>query len=246
MSRKSTPNKTNLQEVISTAKLLYYAVPVKPDEQFPFIVCHPFVQSSVVPLEGYGMELFDITEEENEKRCRDMWFKRFDNADSVSKIYCHVAKAWRLTFLKFAKDHLSKELFSELLADAWVSSENPNDDKNCSLKELVSWFKKADKRRLMSEADYKIYDALPDTFTVYRGVGIGRVKDGLSWTRNLKTAEWFANRWGKKGYVQKAEISKEYALAYLNSRGEDEVVVDVFAIKNKIVRMESKGDMDNE
>jgi len=242
MKKQHTPNKTNLEGVKEIAKLLYMAVEIKPNEIVPFIVNHPFIESTHVQIEGKGFDLLDITKEENAKMAQEMWFRRFDEATSIHDITCHVSKPYRLTFLKYAKEYLSLADFSSYLAESWVTSENGNNDVNCSLKEIVSWFRKADKKALMGEEDYEIYNNFPETFTVYRGVAVGRVKNGLSWTRNLKTAQWFANRWGKKGYIQKAEISKENALAYLNSRGEDEVVVDVFAIKNNIVRMEAEGD----
>ena len=59
------------------------------------------------------------------------------------------------------------------------------------------------------------------------GVAVGRNPQGLSWTQNLETAKWFANRFNtdtKKGYVQVGIAKKEHVLAYFNTRGEDEIV----------------------
>ena len=112
-----------------------------------------------------------------------------------------------------------------------MSSENPNGDVNVSLRTFVKWFRRADKKLLMTDEDYKVYRDLPSTFRVYRGVAVGRNPKGLSWTRNLSTAEWFAKRFDtkdKKGFIQTAVISRSDALAYFNTRGEDEIVADSF------------------
>ena len=78
----------------------------------------------------------------------------------------------------------------------------------------------------MSEEEFTIYENLPEILTVYRGVGVGGVRDGLSWTRDINMAIWFANRFngknGKTGYVLSAEIHKEDILAYFSK--EDEIV----------------------
>lgn len=68
---------------------------------------------------------------------------------------------------------------------------------------------------------------------IYRGVSNvsdEKILKGLSWTLNLKTAQWFANRWnragGDKGYIQTSTVNKQDILAYFGSRGEETVVVD--------------------
>jgi hypothetical protein len=88
-------------------------------------------------------------------------------------------------------------------------------------------FKKCDKKYLMTDEDYQVYEQLPETFTIYRGVAVGRNPKGLSWTQNLETAKWFAHRFDqkdKKGYIQIGTAKKENVLAYFNTRNEDEIV----------------------
>jgi len=72
-----------------------------------------------------------------------------------------------------------------------------------------------------------VYQSLPDTITVYRGV-IGTAEDsylGLSWSLNQETAEWFAKRFGHRGYVYEGQIDKKYVYAYFSGRNESEVVI---------------------
>lgn len=65
--------------------------------------------------------------------------------------------------------------------------------------------------------------------------------DGLSWTENLSTAIWFASRFNTdkdKGYIQKAVIDKSRALAYFNTRDEDELVVDTTGLQYEILEID--------
>ena len=106
-------------------------------------------------------------------------------------------------------------------------SENPNNDVNVPLKEMVKHFKYCDKSHLMTADELDVYNSMPDEFDVYRGVSIGRVKEGFSWTRDKEKALWFANRFGK-GYLLKAHVKKTDVFAYYNRRDEDEYVVNAF------------------
>lgn len=93
----------------------------------------------------------------------------------------------------------------------------------------------------MTEEDYLYYNNLPSEIEVFRGVSKGRVELGLSWTDNREKAIWFMERFkGKKMGEQKllkATIRKDDVLAYFNTRNEQEIVVDVFAIQDKIERI---------
>ena len=227
----------NMKGIKETAKTLFLAVDIIPHKDFPFIVSHPFTQTVMTGVEVNGkMEMIDITDENNYEKWKHFVFDCVDRANDFSRILMMIGKPWRLTFLKYAKDYLDSETFASSFSLCWVDSENPNMDANVSIKEFISWFKKADKEILMEKEDYEIWKSLPEEFTVYRGVSNGRAEYGLSWTRNYDTANWFANRFGE-GYVLEAKINKKHALAYLNSRGEDEVVVDVRAIKSLIKRV---------
>ena len=137
-------------------------------------------------------------------------------------------KPYSMTFLKFAKPHLSQKDFSEILADAWIRSENPNLDKNFKQKELLQMFKDAAPHILMDKDEQKQLAELDDTVTVYRGVTTYNAKNikALSWTLEQKTAEWFAHRFGEDGTVYESQIPKQHIYALLNGRGESEVIVD--------------------
>lgn len=221
--------KTNLEEVKSVARMLLLT-PVHKTPYSPVVVQHPFTSCGIATAKKDGiLQIIDITEsEENLKRWQE-WMKEWiKNAESAYEIYMMTNKPYGLTFLKYAEPHLSKEDFSNILGDAWVRSENPHGDMNVTKNELLLMFKKADKKALMTEGDYKRWEGLEDTLTVYRGVtsyNANNIK-ALSWTLDKKTAEWFAHRFGEEGTVYEAQIQKKDIYAYFSDRGESEVIVD--------------------
>lgn len=237
-------NQSDLSGVKQTA-LLFLHMPIEETPVSPIVVQHPIFETGIFNINKNGdfitVNLLEDTE--NTHELIKQYENKFKNAKSVSFVYSLVRKSYRLAFLKYVKKYLSKADFSELFADAWVSSENPNQDVNVRLSTLASWFKQADKKVLMTEEDYAVYESLPSTLTVYRGVAVGRNPKGLSWTANYDTAKWFANRFNKKdkkGYIQKVTIDKSRVLAYFNTRNEDEIVVDTRGLEFEIMENEEE------
>lgn len=219
---------TNLKEIKKVAIAFLY-IPVE-RTKFPFLVQHPIFESNTQSYkdENNNLEIVDILEsEENLNKIIKKVEYQINNAKNLLTIYLIIRKSYRLTFFKYIKDYLSEKDFAELLEDAWVSSENPNQDVNCSISEITSWFKKAKKELLMNEEDYQYYKYLPKEIEVYRGVAEGRNPDGLSWTDNYEKAKWFADRWHSNGEVRKGIVKKENVLAYFNTRDEQELVINV-------------------
>lgn len=219
---------TNLDKVKSMALAFLY-IDVKPSRILPMSVCHPFFNSVMADLPDYG--IFNILEDtEHFEVIRQKYKQRILNSDCVQDIMSIIREPYQLGFLKNIVPSLSQTDLSQLLSMIWVNIENPNQDVNASVSEIARWFKKADKESLMNQEDYEVYCNLPECFTVYRGVAAGRNPDGLSWTRSLHRAEWFAHRFDKKeqqGYVREANVLRKDVLAYFNTRGEEEIVVHV-------------------
>lgn len=226
--------KTDLDKIKDMAKMFLHQ-PIKIDKHLSPKLCvyHPFLSSSIVDIKTSGF--VDVLEN---KEALEEYNKFIENRIDISdlcSIYILVRKPYRLTFIKYCEHYLSSKDLSELFADAWISTENPNQDANCSISYLTKLFKKCNKQYLMQEEDYKVYQSLPDNFTIYRGVAVNRNPKGLSWTQDLETAKWFAHRFDnndKKGYVQSTIAKKENVLAYFNTRGEKEIVYN--ANKSKI------------
>lgn len=222
-------NETDLNRVKWVAKQL---VMIEPHltEFSPVVVQHPFTSSGMVAIPSdEGIKHVDITKSPEELVSWQNYMKaQIDEAKSAYHIYMMTNKPYSMTFLKFAKPHLSQKDFSEILADAWIYSENPNLDKNFKQKELLQMFKDAAPHILMDKDEQKQLVELDDTVTVYRGVTTYNAKNikALSWTLEQKTAEWFANRFGEDGTVYESQIPKQHIYALLNGRGESEVIVD--------------------
>lgn len=221
-------------ELVKSVAISFLYMDIEETDYSPIVVMHPIFESGFIAIRKDGKpEFINIIESpENlllaQKECENNIMMQ----TSVYDVYMIIRKSYRLTFLKFVKEYLSRKDMSELLAHAWVSSENPNQDVNVPIKTSVKWFREADKKVLMTKDEYRYYQSLPQTITAYRGVAVGRNPKGLSWTCNLKTAEWFANRFnqvGKSGYVQSVVVDKSCVLAYFNTRNEDELVLDILS-----------------
>lgn len=220
---------TNMAGVRSVAKALLM-LDINLTDYSPMIVQHPFTSSGMVaaPTEN-GLAMLDITQgDENLSAWRGLMVKQIDQAKNAYHIYMMLNKPYALSFLSLAEPHLSQKDFSEILADAWIRSENPNMDKNFVKKSLVDMFKKADQSILMDGEEKDVFDSFDDSVTIYRGVTSYNAKNikALSWTTEYQTAEWFAHRFGEEGTVYEAQISKEHILAFFNGRNESEVIVD--------------------
>lgn len=224
-------NKSDIESIKSVAISFLYQ-DVEETEFSPIVVSHPVFESAFVGVKRNGqMQIVNILDNNDDLLFALKQYKQnIIRQNDINSIYMIIRKSYRLTFLKFIKEYLSVKDMSKLLAHAWISSENPNQDVNVPVTLVAKWFKQADKKVLMNKDEYAYYQSLPQTITAYRGVAVGRNPNGLSWTCNLDTAEWFANRYNtesKQGYVQSIEVDKSYVLAYFNNRDEDELVLDI-------------------
>jgi len=218
-----------LDQIKAVAHALLYTDVTK-TKFSPAIVQHPFTSSGVVAIRHEGaIQMLDITSSEDALL---QWQKavaeQIDKANKPFDIYMMVNKPYALTFLKYASPYLSGTDFSRILANAWMRSENPNNDANVSKEKLRSMFSRADKTALMSKEELDQLEALPESVTVFRGVTSFNADNirALSWTLNREVAEWFAKRFEEDGTVYEARIDRGHIFALFNGRNEAEVVVD--------------------
>lgn len=222
----TSPRKeTDIDACRDVALMLLYAGSFEPIIDCTPICSHTFTNTTVVVLKGEDGKpaMADIY---NDLDAREKWYdliKGFIMEGDFGRIYALFNKPYRMLFVNLCKPHMAKWHFSQMLADVWVDSENPNQDINVKLRESIKNFKYADKEFLMTHSDYVKYQNIPNEITLYRGVSVGREQKGLSWTADRKTAEFFANRYGE-GYVLEHTFKKEDIYCYLNTRGEDEYV----------------------
>lgn len=197
----------------------------------PAIVSHPFTSTgvSMVQKKDGSIAMIDLVRNETDRaRWRQSVGERIDSAENARQVFLLLNKPYYLTFLQFAAPVLSQKDLGQLLADAWVLEECPNQDRNVSKKELLALFRSIPPEYLMNDGERMAYQAMEDPVTVYRGVTAYNAKNirALSWTLNRDTAEWFAHRFGEEGTVYEAQVGKEHILALFTGRNESEVIVD--------------------
>lgn len=220
---------TDLNAIKDITKTMLYLTP-KPTE-FPFIINHPIFQS---PYWGEGDNLYNIMEsEEWLQKARLAYEDRIDRTDTPLLLMYVCRSAYYLTFLKMTRNHWAADDFAEALSMAWIEEENPNGDVNVPVSLSAKWFREANKEALMELDEFEKYLSLPDAFKVYRGVATGRNPDGMSWTDNFESAEWFAKRFRNDGYIIEGIADKKNVLAYFSRRKEDEVLIPADMVRDK-------------
>ena len=226
---------TDLDGVKEVAKTFLAMSPIR-TEMSPAIVKHPFTDSgyALVSVKEGVPSFENIMTEDGFEKWRKEKEIRIEKAKSASEIFFYVTKPYCLTFLKYVQEYLSEEEFAETLAECWVREEQPNINPNFTKTELTSMFRRADKKFLMSEAGYKKWQELPEKVTAYRGVTEynGKNVRVLSWTTNYETAKWFAGRFEEQGKIYQAEIDKKHIFAYIDQRGESELIIDPKYLEN--------------
>ena len=221
-------DKTNLIAVKEILKMFLH-MPVCETTMFPFFVQHPMFETGEIYVNG---EKVDITQPEGFNQAAKNIEKSIDEMQDIRRCIGVLRQPYCLSFLKDSKKHLSLHDFSILLRQCWTKEENPNGDVNVPPSLAAKWFCEADKEALMSKEEYAIFNALPESFAVYRGVSYGRNPKGMSWMRDRKKAEWYANRLGI-GYVIQGIAEKKDVLAFFLYKDEEEVVIASKNVKEK-------------
>ncbi|GFI56556.1 hypothetical protein IMSAG013_01619 [Clostridiales bacterium] len=219
--------KTDLSAIKALAQA-FLMMNIEATPHSPIIVTHPFTDTGYVVLAEDKLPQNILENRDTLIRWQAEKKKQLNKSDSADQIFSLLTKLYRMVFLKYSEPYLSKKDFSRILADVWIQTEAPHNDPNFSTNKLIGLFKKADPIYLMESDEYKQFNELDETITVYRGVTPYNADNlkGLSWTLNPQTAKWFANRFGEDGTVYEAQIDKSHIYAYFSSRNESEIIVD--------------------
>ena len=135
-------------------------VPILKTEFSPMIVSHPFTKCGIATIiDGNDFEQLDITKsKENLEKWQNQMKGHINESHNAFFVFSLLNDSYRLMFLNKVACFLSQEDFSELLGDAWVSSEYANLDMNVSKTQLLKLFKGADKKALMTESELETYN----------------------------------------------------------------------------------------
>lgn len=110
----------------------------------------------------------------------------------------------------------------------------------------LTLFRTVEARKIMNADDYAALRAFPEVLTIYRGGDLNehrRRRYGLSWTRDRETAEFFAWRFNPQDRgraVFRTTIQAAEALAYFNTRQEQEIITDVRGAVEVLAREPSR------
>ena len=239
---------TNLDKIKEMSKLLFLAVPIKATK-IPFIIQHPFTSNNLyvsVKENQDNPKILDLYKKEDYEIFKSETFEKIDNAKDLFGIVMLLNKSYYLTFFKYVNIYLSNEDFSKLLSEFYVMEEWPNQDNNVNRRELIKYFKKANKDFLMDKKELDSFNtlkrlaSLPSGVIVYRGVSHNGKPEGLSWTVDKEKARWFAERFSKAGNNTNPKLYKmvitnpDAILACYEARNESEVIVDTTICHNWI------------
>lgn len=199
----------------------------------PIRVSHPFIEEGVSFNLKTG-EVSNLIEDEKAlKKEKELRLKRMKNMSPMQIAFC-VSKPYRMLYLSLAFPYLTKRERSEIMHEVWISVENINNNVNVSQMEILKMLRKCNLKYLMGSENYEVYENLPDTFTVYRGLQENAQEDGLSWTLSKDVAEWFASRFENNGEIIEKTVHKTEVIAYFNDREEEEIILDI----KKVLRRE--------
>ena len=224
--------KTDLDSVKKFAKILIY-LELNQVSDMPMFVNHPYVTSIFVSKNGKILNLLSEPDRmiwENDLKRTIANVNRYDEFATI------ITKSYRSVFLNETLRYIGNKDLAKYLRKLWISCDYVNVDQVISKSKYVSLFKQADKSALMNGDEIQRISDLPDNVTIYRGVNdiTNHPVNGLSWTLDINTANWFANRFAKMkectASVYKATINKEDILSYFDE--EKEVVVDYKKLEN--------------
>ena len=204
------------------------------------VIGHPFAQQNPVMVNVAGkIKHFNIADDKGNKDYLKTLAKMFSTL-GVEGLYFLVRTPFKFEWLQMCKPYLQPNTFTELFSRTWTHVEYPNTS-SIPPETLIEWFKEAKKEQLMDEENLAAYHQLPEVLTLYRGVPKTGVVMGLSWTTDLKTARFFKNRTDSRGgKIYSAVVPKSAVVAFYGDREEQEVVLDVFAVKDSITEYKAK------
>lgn len=225
--------KTDLESVKKFAGILIY-LELNQVSDMPMFVNHPYTTSAFVCQNGKMLNLLESIED---RETWEMYLKKMiSNIKEYDEFATIITKSYRSVFLNETLRYIGNKDLAKYLRKLWISCDYVNVDQVISKSKYVSLFKQADKSALMNEDEIQRIGDLPDNVTIYRGINdiTNHPVNGLSWTLDINTANWFANRFAKMkectASVYKATIKKEDILSYFDD--EKEVVVDYKKLEN--------------
>ena len=131
-------------------------------------------------------------------------------------------KIHRTQAFKAISYRLEDEDYWALLSEMWLTTNNVWQNL-ADWKDLLTSLR-SHKKTMMDEEEQEYLSKLKHTVTIYRGCIKDLNEGGPSWTLDRSVAESYAKRLGEGGYVLQRPLNKPEIVAYLNRRGESEII----------------------
>lgn len=205
------------------------------ETKIPFVASHPFTSTwtwfSRSNLDG----IKDLHDEDAQAEWRSALREQIEKCNLLH-LFMMMNPPYILNFLKFSAEYMNSEDLGKILGEFWVMIEQISLDDSITGKDIVAWFKRADKKTLMDEEEREVFANLPEEVTIYRGVTDHNKsrKKAFSWSTDRKVAEWFADRFQTgTGEVWTLTVPKERILCSFEGRNEHEVIVNLYGFDGK-------------
>lgn len=230
-----TKNRTTDLEQIRELAREFLSTEVTKDDLYDDVhISHPAWDCRVIRCDTSVSEkgflcIVDIPEDY--EKARAMKMKELNAATTPLQIFKLFTENWKFRFLNITKEMMPTDDLSEVLRHVWHQSEYADNTHLLNRQDVLRLFRECNPRILMSEAEYKAYQALPEELTVYRGVHQNnkQLVRAFSWTLAPEEVErpvcWETCRFASstcKAFT--AKVKKGDVLAYFEH--DSEVVVN--------------------
>ena len=188
--------------------------------ELEIILRHPLVYQVPLWSNGSANKIYEHKKKEIKRVLLEKDYRTY--------VWLH-ERPHRLTAFEKISDELTDVNYWKLVSSIWTDTENSYAD----YKKWRSLFssKRSSKHYLMDEKEDQLLRSLPDEVVIYRGCQKNLNENGLSWSLDKSTAEFFANRFNQKGIILEKKVSKKDIVAVFTGRGEAEVIFNDTSIK---------------
>lgn len=196
----------------------------KEGDEIPFSVIRHYLYHSIMHHEGLN-KIANKTFEQKKRAVAEM----FENDEVHNAIDFMVEKPYRMDFIVTWQNSIRADKYWELVRGVWSQVENLWQYTDSHIRKVFKGQTKSNNPELFHEEDLKTWNAMPEKISIYRGCQTVN-RWGWSWTTSLKTARWFATRYGPPDpaviTVHGFPRDKAVFFAHAGGRSENEVVVD--------------------
>lgn len=209
---------------------MFYLYTKIKESEIPAFLLHPFIETPVMVHNGVVADI--VSNKEVRDNLLSKYSSKIDKATKIEDLFQLVRPQYRIQYFASVNEYLNDKDYAEMLSYSWKSSVLPISDANVKNYRILNFFKKANKKYLMTEKEIEQYEKLPNRITIYRGSENINYEDAFSWTLSKERAHWFATCYNKNGKIIEKEVDKKSIIAYFEYEGENEVIIDYKTLAN--------------